>query len=99
MENITNLNEIQRGTQTTGLSVMFSRHSPDRQHGGSDWHPANVSYTFSKNTNDDLRNLSNQRLPRRRWTREDNKFAPLSYFKSNYTIRGLRKMMIEICNE
>ena len=59
----------QRGTQVTGLGVMIGRSSPNSQHRRPDHHPVNVSYSFFRYPNDDLRSHYNQRHKRKTWTR------------------------------
>ena len=62
---MSNLNITQRGTQATGLGVMFGRCSPDSQHGRDYRHPTNIGCSFFRFTNDDLRNHTNQRPKRK----------------------------------
>ena len=95
MIKMSNRNITQRGTQTTGVGIMIGRCSPDSQHEGNACRPANVGSSSFRYTNDDLTNHTNQRHQHRKWTWEDNKFAPHCYFRSNPTQRWFRKRMIE----
>ena len=71
---------------------------PIAKHGRPDRHSAIVGCSFFRNTNDDLRNHTNQRPKRKALTREDNQLALHCYFGSNPTQRGYRKI-IEIWQE
>ena len=72
MIKMSNHNITQRGTQATGLGVMFGRCSPDTQHGRPDRHPTNVGCSFFRCINDDVTNHNEQRPKRRTWIREEN---------------------------
>ena len=97
----------QHEAQTTGLGVMIGWCILVSQHVGSNRQLANVScssfrYTndsFFRCTNDEQIDHLNQRPQRRKWTREDNKLALHSYFRSIPAKRGNRKIMIEIWAE
>ena len=97
MKNKNNQKIIPHENQIIDLGVMIDRCFLDSQHGGSNCHPANVSCSFSSYTNNDLSNHTNQRLQRRKWTREENKVH--CYFRRNPTMSGYRKRMIEIWEE
>ena len=57
-----NQNMIRRGTQKTGLGVIISRCSPDRQHERSDSLPGNVACSFFWYTVDEWRNYFTSRV-------------------------------------
>ena len=67
MIKMSNHNITQRGTQATGLGVMIGRCSPDSQHGRPDSHATNVSCSFFRYINDDVRNHNDERPQRKTW--------------------------------
>ena len=90
---------ITRGTQATSLGVMIGRCSLDSQHGIPVRHPANVSCSFFRYINDDVRNYNDQKHKHKTWSRADNQIALHCYFRGNPSQRGYRKRMIEIWQE
>ena len=92
---MSNDNITQRGTQATGLGVMIGRCSPDSQHGRPDSHPTNVGCSLFRCINKDVTNHNEQRLKRKTWTREENKLALESYFRSNHSQRWHSKRIKE----
>ena len=89
----------QRGTQATGLCIMIGRCSPHSQHRGCGRYPVNVSCSFFRYMNNELRNHINHKFMHKTRTREDNHLPIHCYFGSNPIQRGYTKKIIEIWQE
>ena len=96
---MTNQNITQRGTQRTGLSVMIGRCSSDIHHGGPVGILRMLTVLFFMYTNNEQSNHTNQKHKHSKWTREDNKPALPSSFRTNPIQTGHRKRMVEIWEE
>ena len=86
----------QRGAQDSALGILIGSFFLDNQHGRIDRHPANVGCSLFRYTNSDLKNRTNQRPKRKTCTREENQLILYCYFRSNPTLIGYRKRMMEI---